>query len=512
MSAASNSPSGSGTPPLAPIPVQWTRLLGADHDGYLTVDGVMWRVQRFLDKGSFGQVSIVARADDHDTVAAVKIPIDFSPGSPSMRRFERERRLMRDQAPRCLPAFLGEGTTHYREPNYPVSEIPFFLMELLIGETLAATIEKRLDTPTVAEAIAFGIDLTAAVRELHDRKILHRDLSDSNIWISGNRGVRLLDIGYASDPDTTDPSKTNQVIGTPQIVDPRLWRGIRPDVRSDLYAVGCNVLRFLTNQYPFPDGTETIAPGTIPAVEATGGGPGRDELVKLISQLFDPESRVGARAEELERGLMELAARYAVVTLDAGSRPIDPLIADPRQYQDVLSGIQMVFPRRSIAERPTDRELIAGATAVYKIGHLCCHAIHDLARDLLRWIKESLPRHQGTDPRQEASNALPALYTIMTRFEARTDLLHVCYKPMPELTGHIDSIRAELETVHKRMREYLTYQYDLIGNRNHEANLRKSDIFIRRSLEHVVTDWVRLKRLLRGWHRSLRRVSIVENR
>lgn len=499
---------GTRTPP--DVPAEWSQLLGAEHDGYLTCNGQSWRATRFVGKGTFGRVFEVHLADDLAVVAAVKFPREINPGSRSLVRFDREWKLMKEHAFRCLPDFLGHGTTELREPGSRGESVPFFLMKLMVGQTLKQCIEDRIGTPGVPESIAFGIGLTAAVRELHEKGILHRDLSESNIWILPDGSVRLLDIGCASDPGgPANFTMPQERLGTPQIVDPRLWRGVPADAGSDLYAIGCNLVRFVTNNYPFPQGTQEVEPGTVPAIPGCDGGDiGREPLCRLIRELFAPAggrpAGSGGPTMEIERRLAELAATYSVVLLDPKGHPITPLIADATRIENVKSGIWMVFPKRDRTAPPTDRELIVGATAVYKIGHLSRHALRDLAQELKRWAEKQLPQHHGTASEQNTTNALPALQSLMTRFEARTDLLRICYEPFPELLGLMDGIRSNLESDLENLTKYLTDPQTPRAGDSLENRKRSAKTLVQRTLRNVVKDMVQLRRLLNSWAAALR--------
>ena len=63
-----------------------------------------------------------------------------------------------------------------------------------------------------------------AVKHVHDRKIFHRDLKASNVFITNNGIVKLGDFGIAKVLNSTN-SKANSLVGTPYYISPEILDG-----------------------------------------------------------------------------------------------------------------------------------------------------------------------------------------------------------------------------------------------------------------------------------------------
>src|ERR1044071_6149363 len=70
-------------------------------------------------------------------------------------------------------------------------EVPFIVMELVSGRTLAECIGgKALPLP---EALRYAVQVAGALTTAHGAGIVHRDLKPGNIMVAGNGLVKVLD-------------------------------------------------------------------------------------------------------------------------------------------------------------------------------------------------------------------------------------------------------------------------------------------------------------------------------
>lgn len=129
---------------------------------------------------------------------------------------------------------------------------PYFVMELLTGETLAELLDER-GYLELAEALPILEGVAAALDAAHAHGIAHRDLKPANVFLDDRSGPKLLDFGVArlldggGSPTTDDTA----IIGTPHYMSPEQSRGRAVDTRTDLYALGVLCFRVLTGEHPF---------------------------------------------------------------------------------------------------------------------------------------------------------------------------------------------------------------------------------------------------------------------
>jgi serine/threonine-protein kinase len=135
---------------------------------------------------------------------------------------------------------------------------PALVLEWLEGRTLREIMMATgpLPIPRIEQITR---QLLRAVATLHDRSVIHADLTAENIMLcpheSGER-VRLLDLG-AANINGLAAVERDEVVGTPGYVAPELIDGGRVTPQTDVYAIGVLLFEMLTGRPPFT-GSELI--------------------------------------------------------------------------------------------------------------------------------------------------------------------------------------------------------------------------------------------------------------
>lgn len=77
-----------------------------------------------------------------------------------------------------------------------------------------------------------------ALDYIHKKKILHRDIKSSNIFLNANGTLKIGDFGISKVlENTTDQAQT--VLGTPYYMSPELCENLPYEAKSDIWALGC---------------------------------------------------------------------------------------------------------------------------------------------------------------------------------------------------------------------------------------------------------------------------------
>jgi serine/threonine protein kinase len=124
----------------------------------------------------------------------------------------------------------------------------FIIMEYLEGESLKAML-KRLKTIPSQLAAAYIHQICSALEYANQKELVHRDINPSNVIVSHNDRIKLIDFGLAC-PTGTDDCYFG---GALPYMSPELIDGDPPDVRSDIYSLGITAFELITGSPPFPN-------------------------------------------------------------------------------------------------------------------------------------------------------------------------------------------------------------------------------------------------------------------
>ncbi len=126
--------------------------------------------------------------------------------------------------------------------------LPFIAMEYLEGNTLEELLGRSRLQPS--RAVQIAMQITSALISLHEVEVLHLDLKPSNVFITLDGSVKLLDFGVCSSPypegvDTPEPRTAR---GTPSYMAPEQWGIGIVDERADVWGVGGLLFEMLSGR------------------------------------------------------------------------------------------------------------------------------------------------------------------------------------------------------------------------------------------------------------------------
>lgn len=127
------------------------------------------------------------------------------------------------------------------------SGTPFLVMEFVSGRNL----EQMLAQSPIpfASAAVWGADLASALSCAHRAGIIHGDVKPSNIRVTEDDKVKLVDFGVARFASQVFGS--DRVLGTPAYLSPEQIEGRKQDGRSDLFSLGVVLYEMITGVRPF---------------------------------------------------------------------------------------------------------------------------------------------------------------------------------------------------------------------------------------------------------------------
>jgi len=136
----------------------------------------------------------------------------------------------------------------------------FLVMPWLEGWTLQEHLatERCFDLP---EVLWIGRQVAEALQALYAAGWTHGDVKPSNVFLSPQYHVTLLDLGFARRNDETGSAVDRCVTGTCNYIAPELIvSALRADIRSDIYSLGAVLFQMFSGRLPFSgDDLATLA-------------------------------------------------------------------------------------------------------------------------------------------------------------------------------------------------------------------------------------------------------------
>lgn len=137
---------------------------------------------------------------------------------------------------------------HQVQPN---GRLPFLVMPLLTGESLAQRLQTR-GSLELKEALRIGMQAAEGLAAAHEQGLVHRDVKPANILLEkGVERAVLTDFGLARTADDVSLTRMGVIAGTPEYMSPEQARGEAVDARSDLFSLGCVLYEMATGVSPF---------------------------------------------------------------------------------------------------------------------------------------------------------------------------------------------------------------------------------------------------------------------
>jgi len=246
-----------------------------------------YTIQDRIASGGMGDVYRVLDASTGELRALKRMSPDAAGRPLLIEAFEREYRVLASlDHPRIIRVF-----------DYEVDdEGPYYTMELLEGTDMrqAAPLEYR-------QACHYLRDVATSLALLHVRRLIHRDLSPSNVRTTADGHCKLLDFGALA-----SFGMQPMIVGTPPVIPPEALAESPLDQRADLYALGALAYWMLTRRHAFParriqDLRELwMQPPEAPSAHVPGIPAELDTLVlSLLSA--DPLARPASAAEVIAR-------------------------------------------------------------------------------------------------------------------------------------------------------------------------------------------------------------------
>uniref|UniRef100_A0A8D0LSV0 non-specific serine/threonine protein kinase n=1 Tax=Sus scrofa TaxID=9823 RepID=A0A8D0LSV0_PIG len=253
------------------------------------------RVQK-IGEGSFGKAILVKSIEDGRQYVIKEINIS--------RMSNKEREESRREVA-VLANMKHPNIVQYRE-SFEENGSLYIVMDYCEGGDLFKRINAQKGILFQEDQILdWFVQICLALKHVHDRKILHRDIKSQNIFLTKDGTVQLGDFGIARVLNST-VELARTCIGTPYYLSPEICENKPYNNKSDIWALGCVLYEMCTLKHAFEAGNMKnlvlkIISGSFPPVSLHYSY----DLRSLLSQLFkrNPRDRPSVNSI-LEKGFI----------------------------------------------------------------------------------------------------------------------------------------------------------------------------------------------------------------
>lgn len=205
-----------------------------------------YEIVQELGRGGMGVVFQAIQRSIQRTVALKMLTVTALEDSQAMQRFLREGRICASLDHPNIVKVFGIVVTDEAPP--------FMVMELVQGRTLADMLSERKTLDEKAFVEVFD-QVLSALQCAHDKGLIHRDIKPTNIMITTNGTIKVMDFGIAKsnivDSSQQGITRTGAIVGSPSYMSPEQCTGSPIDARTDLYSVGCIMYESLVGTRPY---------------------------------------------------------------------------------------------------------------------------------------------------------------------------------------------------------------------------------------------------------------------
>jgi serine/threonine protein kinase len=276
-----------------------------------------------LGSGSMGRVYKAQHQLMGRVVALKIIAPEIVTNQRVVSRFQREMRMVgRLDHPNVVRAFDADQA----------GTILYLVMEYVAGQSLGMKYKAQGPLPAV-DVVNYAAQAAFGLAHAHEQGIVHRDVKPSNLLLSDDQTVKVLDLGLGvlmeADEHTSFATADGIAVGTIDYMSPEQAMGREVDGRSDIYSLGCSMYHLITGRLPFPGDSpidrlgKRITGSPIPITDLRPDLPGT--LVNVLEKLMaaKPSDRY-QKADEAGEALQSLIRKRSSAPTPKAPAAVQP--------------------------------------------------------------------------------------------------------------------------------------------------------------------------------------------
>jgi len=209
-------------------------------DDSITLDQLTYLTK--LGSGSYGNVSLVKSTKKNFFYAIKNISNKQILYTQLHKNLELERGILL----RVDHPFIVKLVKTLKDDKFI-----YFLMDYIKGKELFDII-RDIGLLNKTQTLFYGASIMLAVRYLHQRKFVFRDIKPENVMVLENGYIKIIDFGTAKQVE----NKTKTTLGTPHYMAPEMILGKGYSFEVDYWAIAVCMYEFICGELPFADNSD----------------------------------------------------------------------------------------------------------------------------------------------------------------------------------------------------------------------------------------------------------------
>jgi len=205
-----------------------------------------YEINAHLGQGGMGNVYRATDTMLGREVALKMLHPQLTVQTQFLERFKKEARVLAQLLHPNIAViynFIEQGGNH------------FMVMEYVEGTSLDELLKKYHSLPAEFVVPVF-IQALEGLQHAHRKNIFHRDVKPSNLMITSDGTLKLMDFGIAKVAGEQKMTQVNKIVGTIEFMAPELIEGKDASVASDIYSMGATLYELVSGKLPFESDTD----------------------------------------------------------------------------------------------------------------------------------------------------------------------------------------------------------------------------------------------------------------
>lgn len=220
----------------------------------------LYKQLKLLGQGSFGKAFLVENTTDKVSFKKYIITKIILQSLAVIKTMILQNMSDKEQKEAFLEAKILEKLNH---PNIIKfievfrSSKPTSTLNIVMDFAKGGDLQKLIKTQRQkkqyfkeSQIIDWFTQICLAIKHIHDKKILHRDLKSQNIFLTENGLIKLGDFGIAKCLNFT-MEKACTIVGTPYYLSPEIVQNQPYNFKSDIWSLGVLLYEMMALKMPF---------------------------------------------------------------------------------------------------------------------------------------------------------------------------------------------------------------------------------------------------------------------